>query len=244
MFSARQVPYTIGGLTGWWDASNAATLYDSDTGGAFVAADGAVGRLEDLSGSGRHFTQATLSSRPQRKTNLQNGLGGVRLNGAQHFMGTSANLSTFVTSTASTVFAVAKATAASNDAIAGRNSSVLSSASGGGRGYVCFRDNGTAYSYGYDTQDRIASLSYTVGNWGVFTTRHGSSTLLFRLNGGSDSSASLGTVAFVSGAAQLGNNAWGARLNGDVGELITYNVALSDADMGAVESYLLNKWGL
>lgn len=244
MFVPRQVPATISGLSGWWDFSNGSTMFDATTGGSLVAADAAVARVEDLSGNTRHFTQATSASRPIRKTNIQNGRGTIRLNGSQHFMATSANLSTILPLAQCTVFAVAACASASNDAILDRNSCVLSSSSGGGRGYACFRSNNTAYALGYDTAYRSASLSYTIGTWGVFTTRHDGSTLLFRLNGGSDSSVSLATNAFSSGTAQLGNNAYGARLNGDVGEIIAYNVALSDADRNAVESYLQNKWGI
>lgn len=79
----------IAGLTvqGWYDFSRADTLYDAVSGGSLVSAGGTIARIEDLSGNGRHLTQATAGLRPTRQTAIQNGLdvgrfSGNRLTGA------------------------------------------------------------------------------------------------------------------------------------------------------------------
>lgn len=70
----------------WLDASDAATLYDAITGGAPVAANGAIARWEDKSGNARHATQATLGARPLKKTALLNGLPIVRFDGIDDYL--------------------------------------------------------------------------------------------------------------------------------------------------------------
>lgn len=57
-------PLAISGLTLWLDAKAQGTLFDSNVGGNVIADDGTVGRWEDRSGNGRHFTQATGANRP------------------------------------------------------------------------------------------------------------------------------------------------------------------------------------
>ncbi len=56
------------------DASIATSLYDATSGGSLVAADGAVARWEDQSGSGYHVTQATGTKQPLRRVANRAGL--------------------------------------------------------------------------------------------------------------------------------------------------------------------------
>lgn len=60
------------------DASIAGSLYDAVSGGSLVAADGAVARWEDQSGSGYHVTQATSGYRPLRRVAQQGGLDAIQ----------------------------------------------------------------------------------------------------------------------------------------------------------------------
>jgi hypothetical protein len=247
MFSSRTItPDTISGLTGWWDAGDASTLYDATTGGSLVAADGAVARLQDKSGNNRHFTQATSGSRPERKASIKNGLDVLRFNGSSSQMGNTATYSQVMALTQSTVFIVASATAVTtNNANIWQNATVLAEPpSGTGHGFAVFRSNNTVSSFGYDSAYRTANVSYTAGNWAVFTTRHGSATLAVRVNGGTEGTVALGKREFFSNALSLGVNHNSDYFDGDLGEIVVYNVALSDADMNAVESYLQNKWGI
>jgi hypothetical protein len=246
MFSSRVFsPDTISGLTGWWDASDSSTLFNATTGGSLVSADGAVARLEDKSGNGRHFTQASSEQRPARKTAIQNNRDILRFPGTTK-MNNTATYSDVMSSTQSTVFIVASATSvSSNSDVPQTNAILFSSEASASVGFLGVRSNGTAYSFGYDSAYRTASLSYDAGAWALFTTKHGSSVLSIRLNGGSESTVSLGTRAFFFGTIALAVSQ-GSTLffEGDVGEIITYNVALSDLDRNLVESYLITKWGL
>jgi len=74
-------PSLISGLGLWLDAADSTTLFDADTGGSLPAADGAVGRWEDKSGSGRNCTQGTPNNRPIRKVAQINGIDAIRFDG-------------------------------------------------------------------------------------------------------------------------------------------------------------------
>jgi hypothetical protein len=238
-------PKSLSGLTAWWDASDTATLYDATTGGSLVAADGGVARLEDKSGNSRHFTQSATAERPTRKTSIKNGLDVLRMDGSLTSMVNNATYSQVMLSTASTMFIVACASSiATNNANPYQNVSVLASMLTSGHGFAAFRSNGTILSFGYDSDWRTASVSYTAGDWVALTTRHGSSTLGVRSNGGTEATVALGPRTFFSSALCIGVNSDLKYFNGDIGEVIVYNVALSDANRNAVESYLLTKWGI
>lgn len=59
-------PVSLGSaLSLWLDSNDPATLYDSNSGGSLVSNDGAaIGRWQDKSGNGRHFSQSTVGDRP------------------------------------------------------------------------------------------------------------------------------------------------------------------------------------
>ena len=89
----------------WLDSSVASSVYDSTSGGSLVSANGAIARLEDLSGNSRHYTQSTSGYRPLRKTSVYNGLDVVRFDGVDDKM-----IGPVIVSgtTARTIFMVAK----------------------------------------------------------------------------------------------------------------------------------------
>jgi hypothetical protein len=239
-------PKTLSGLTAWWDASDSATLYDATTGGALVSADGSVARIEDKSGNARHLTQSVSNGRPVRKTAIQNGLDVMRFDGTDDRLDTAVLMSTFISGSACSVFIVAKAAAVNtNSETQAFNDTVFSEASSG-NGFVALRSNGTAASFGYKFDEKVASASYAAGDWKVFTTTHESSSLSLRINGGTASTVGgLSSREFLSNQARVGQNFnQSAFFDGDVGEILTYNVALSTANREAVEAYLLSKWGI
>jgi hypothetical protein len=237
-------PANLAGLTGWWDASDPSTLFDATSGGSLVASDGTVARLQDKSGQGRHFTQSTSGNRPARKTSQQNGRDVLRFDGLDDRM-TAVTFGTLFTSTASTCFIVAKASAASSNSTDAFENDAVFSEGGGSHGFFAVRQNSTVYSFGLSSSYAIASLSYSVGNWACLTTTHNGSTLTAVLNKLNSSSQSLSSRAFLGSATILGANySVSRKFNGDVGEIIAYNVALSTADREKVEDYLMDKWGI
>jgi hypothetical protein len=245
-FSRREFNVAaVSGLTAWWDASDSATLFNASSGGSNSTADQEVGRIEDKSGNGRHFTQSTSGNRPIRKTSQQSGRDVLRFNGTSSRMVTAVTFSDFFSATASTAFVVAKAQSVStNSNFVFENASVLSEGQQA-HGFVTLRSNDTAASFGYVDAYASASLSYVPGSWKVFTTTHDGTNLSFAINGGAPSQTPLGTRTFTSNFLRLGANGnMNVFFDGDVGEVIAFNVALSSSDQSAVEQYLIDKWGL
>lgn len=245
-------PLTIPGLTGWWDASDGGTLFDANSGGSATTADGDVGRWEDKSGNGRHFTQATAADRPRRKTAIQNGLDVVRFDGASEFMSLGVSLGSLIAAEAGTVFIVAKAAAvASNETDVWDNQTVLND-TGLWHGFFALKSDNTVWSYSYDaSSDPSVSRSYTAGNWAILATWHDGANLSARINQGTATSAALATRQQLSNTVTLGTTndvsegGYTAKFfDGDVAEILTSNQALSGADRQRVESYLADKWDI
>jgi len=163
-------------------------------------------------------------------------------------MVTSQAFSTFFGSTQSTVFVVCKATSVStNSNSPDLNDAVLSEGSLA-HGFVMLRSNDTAASFGFGVSPfayTTVSLTYVPGNWKVFSTLHDGTDLAFHINSGSPATGALAARNFVSSNLVLGaNNNVSQFFDGDVGEIITYNVALSSGDRAKVETYLMDKWGI
>lgn len=242
-------PASVATLTFWLDASDSATMFDSTAGGSLVSADGEVARLEEKV-SARHFTQDTISARPIRKTAVRNGLDVLRFDGTADFMEhalASPYLSSLISSDNSTVFVAAKAAAINtDDADVKANAAVLADGATN-HAWSAFR-GATAYSTGAQNVGgrKTVSSSYTAGEWKVFTTRHEWGVIGLRLNGGSEATEELYTRGGMSpGFLKLGAN-YDASVcfEGDLGEVLIYNVALSAGNREAVESYLMTKWAI
>jgi len=237
-------PGDITGLTGWWDASDSSTLFDATSGGSAVAADGSMARIEDKSGNSRHFTQSTAGARPLRKTGVQNSLDVLRLDGSDDFLGTIA-FTTLFSRFQLTSFIVANATTISTDeANPGFNASVFSNTAGTS---IMFgvKSSGSVFVTGFDLVEKFISDNYSAGNWIVLTTFYDGTNLQLRVNGGSPQSVALSAYNSSTGNLRIGANANGSVFfNGDVGEIITYNQAISTADREGLESVLMDKWAI
>lgn len=245
---SRFVPFNpslLTGLTGWWDASDSSRLFDATTGGNLVAADAAIGRLEDKSGNNRHFTQISSFSRPVRKTAIQNGLDVIRFDGSNDNMSSSWTYAVIQAVNASSIFIVAKATTVgTNNADPYSNEVVFSETQGSHMAFLV-KSNNTAGAAGYDGNWKTTTVSYVPGNWVAFSSWHNGSSIFSKINNDADSSTALAGRVFTSGTAFIGQNYNGTqRFDGDFGEMITYNVALSEANRNKVISFLMEKWAL
>ena len=239
-------PSTLPGLTGWWDASDSSTLFDATSGGSAVAADGEVARLEDKSGNGRHFTQSTSSLRPLRKTAVQGGNDVVRFDGSDDWMGADGWVYSAVQSSASSsIFIVSKATTVGTNSVDGWLNEMVFSDAGGNHGAFVLRSNDTAGAIGYNGfNTAFPTVSYVPGNWVVFSSWHEGYDLFAKIDNNAESSGYLGSRSVTGGSVYLGRNFDAARFDGDLGEMITYDVALSEANRNKVISFLMDKWGL
>lgn len=244
---SRFVPFdlsSVAGMTGWWDASDSSTLFDATTGGSAVAADGSVARLEDKSGNGRHFTQTSSGIRPVRKTAVQNGLDAARFSFSLLEANGSCLYVDLQPASASTIFIVAKATTVNTNSGDVYDNETVFSESSGAQGAFVLKSDDTVSAYGFNGGHTTATVAYVPGSWIVFSSWHNGSSIYAKVNEQASSSTSLGTRTFTSGQPFLGRNWNTAYFDGDFGEMVTYSVALSDADRLNVISHLMDKWGI
>jgi hypothetical protein len=237
------VPSDVANLTCWLDAT--VGLFDATTGGSAVTTDAsAVARWEDQSGNGRHFTQATSNDRPMLKTSTLNSNNIVRFDGSNDKL-TSVAASNFVSASAHSVFVVGKAASVStNAASAFQNSAFYGDSSG----YISIYLTSTSLmgAYNWDGNADTATRSYTIGNNAIFYSQLSGGSIRARINGGTEASTVSGNTEVLTGTMQVGRqyNQNTYCLNGDIAEIIFYNVGLSSTNREKVEGYLAHKWGL
>lgn len=240
-------PTLVPGLTGWWDASDSATLFDATSGGSAVAADGGVARWEDKSGNGRHWTQGTSGNRPARKTAVRNSLDVLRFDGSNDLMQANGwQADDVVSASAFTCFAVAVATSVTTDSGLGFSNQMITGDEAAWLSLFFFRSSGLVGVFATDSDFRSVTSSYSAGDWKAFSSWWSSSNeqLSLTVNGGTASTAALASLFGTANGMNLGAGGSNTRLNGDIAELIFYNVALSATDREAVESYLIDKWAI
>jgi hypothetical protein len=251
-------PTSLTGLQLWLDASDASTLFDATSGGSLVAADGAVARWADKSGNARHFTQATAGSRPARKTNQQNGLDALLLDGSNDHMIGGDYLDLNGTNQITVFLAIKVRTSSVNsiELINKRDNTGTDS------GWYFYTNSSGKLETGL-----VSSGTYFVleSNSAVAALNSGA-VLTFKTTAGSATSATAqyrngsqiaSTVTFnqtqaasnVSKAIYLGilefpTGTFARPFDGNFCEVIAYDTALSDANRAAVESYLMSKWGI
>jgi len=236
-------PGDITGLTGWWDASDSSTLFDATSGGSAVATDGSVARIEDKSGNNRHFTQTTAGARPLRKTGVQNSLDVLRLDGSDDFLQSSFTFSNIFTLTQFTCFVVANATTISASNFVRTSAPPALADTFGFTGFFCVHNTNELLSF---AQFSEVTDTYAGSAWLVVAVTFNGSNLSMTVNGSSAGSAALFSIGASANSANyaIGRSLGATFFNGDVGEIITYNQAISTADREGLESVLMDKWAI
>jgi hypothetical protein len=236
-------PSDVSNLTCWLDATTG--LFDATSGGSAVTSNaGAVARWEDQSGNGRHFTQATSNDRPTLRTSVLNSKSIVRFDGTNDKL-TGAAASNFISSTAHSVFVVGKAASVSTNSINSYENAALYGDTGGFMS-IYFRSTGLVGAYVWDGNDDTATRSYTINTNAIFYSELSSASIRARLNGGAEAATASGSTQGTGNTMQVGRqyNTNSYCLNGDIAEILFYNVGLSSTDREKVEGYLAHKWGL
>lgn len=230
-------PSDITGLSAWFDAADASTLYDATSGGSLVAADGSIARWEDKSGNAAHATQSGASNRPIRKTSVQGGKDVVRFDGSSDFLSVSVALGSGVT-----FFVVATPSTALDSYLWGTNGNANSPTV-----LTNYTNSGVRRAWEwYSTTDRVI-MATTQPGFSVLAITHVDSGPMFGYINGSQVTtiASPGYTTSGLNVASIASaqNAIGA-FGGDIAELLIYDSALSSTDRQSVEAYLTAKWGI
>ena len=234
-------PTQIAGLQLWLDAADGSTLFDATNGGSLVAVDGTVRRWQDKSGNQRHCTE--FGSGPQRKAAQINGRDVVRFNGTNaQLSGTSTpgagnQRTTFVVATSNTSIGEILQIGAHRNGGAGflhRASTGSGNTIIGGDLYtnnltISGRELPVTSAFvGCIVQESRSSFQYfhNAASYPVTGTLNS-----FSMNEGYFIGALRGTFSFRF-------------FDGDIGEIIIYDSALSGTNRAAVEAYLISKWGV
>jgi fibronectin-binding autotransporter adhesin len=230
----QAVPTTpVAGTSLWLDAADSSSV---------VLSSGLVSAWNDKSGNGRNATQVNVANQPGYITNpLVGSQGVIDFNGSQKFL--DVNLG-FLTGTPYTIFAVEgkQSTAAGNYYIGTRGSTTNNAL------HIGYRTDTTVTfaQFGNDITTAV-NPAYAYTGTQVFrlwtdtlNTTSGRSILL---NGVSQGTIPSTATLNVSGGGVIGQgHNTTTQYNGDLGEVIIYNSALSTTDRQTVETYLNWKW--
>lgn len=231
---------SIASLQARFDFSDISTLWQDTGGTTQVNADGQkIQRIDDLSGNGYNATE--LVDSPTYKASIQNSLSVGRFDGTDDVLQGTA-ISNLIAADAYTIMAAVKYTTVGGGGIAGYDNEGFLSDAGGYWGTMAY--TGQAGAYNYDGTSDIAVASYTAGNWMLIQTAHRSGNIEVRINGGAATSTASGNTLSLASSMLLGRHYNLYYFDGDLGEALIYNTALSLSDINNVGDYLATKWGL
>jgi hypothetical protein len=225
-------PASVAGLLGWWKADSLFALADGDP----------VSVWPDSSANGRNATQSG-GARPVFKTNILNGQPTVlfRNTGVRQFMTLATQIDTSGAVPLWTAFVVMKLFGSQ-----GTGSDLMALGAAGGiygdnsceisayNGWVTFNAQGSARTFGADQSPA----------WHVFTTHNAVAGPKMYIDGISRT-LNVGTIVSTNNFGLIGTTPGQIYLSdGYIAEILIYNSILSDANRGAVETYLKAKYGL
>jgi hypothetical protein len=232
---------TTSGLYAWYDASSA-SLYSADTGGSLVTADGGgVRRLEDSSGNGRHLQTYGIGGPSSLVAAGQNGRNYLQMGPGNNptNLRTAANRESgsFLVTNPMTVFAVWRPNTQFDTLI--RNLEYSWGGNDWASAVRLYLDWGKP-AFETPTQSNWTGQSIRNQQWFLMrATLNGTSSSL-HVNGAYEAPMSgIADAAFTHPCGDI----W---LQGvfQVGELVFYTGALSSGTASAIDSYLMNKWGI
>jgi hypothetical protein len=229
--AAPSNPGGIGTAPVWWVKADAGTYQDAARTTPATADGDPVGGWVDQSTSAKHLAQSTSSKRPVLKLNIQNSLPAIRFDGVDDFMdAASAVLSS---AAAWTAFIVHKTT----------GDIIWAGGIGGSTNNQLRIGQGGTYTLSmYDGSNNPISLTAAPART-VWTQAAYQNGPHYWVNGTSrDNAGTIGNMSQQRFFADVNGTA--ALVNGDVGEILIYNTALSSGDRAAVESYLQARWAL
>lgn len=231
-----KAPNLVTGLTGWWEAFDASTLY-TDAGTTPVSADSdLVYQMNDKSGNNRHWVQATEARRPLYKVNLQNGKSGLDFDGTNHGMG-GLTLANLFGASAKTLFLAVKINVlTASGFIFGDSSGYWNST---------MQNPSTLWqTANYDgTTNLTTGITVAAGAALLYTYYHdGVNHADQKNNGAITTPVAAGATALMTPSVYIGG-LFGVSLmlDGEFYGAATYNEVVAEADRAAVNLYFMNQ---
>jgi hypothetical protein len=244
--AAGNIIQTTSGLYAWYDAADANSLYNAQSGGSVVTSDnGLIYRVADKSGNSRHlYTFDNGSSVPRLALAAKNGRNAILFDNTSRgdTFKTAANRESgsFNTGNPLTIFAVWKPLDAESNIVADLPYSW------GDREYstaVILGLRAGAVRVFAPQQGAWGGANYSrSGNWLCVRARLSGATTSLTVNGATDGPA----FGYSEGTQELTHPCADFRMTGSFqfGELVFFSGALSDSTASAIETYLMTKWGI
>lgn len=241
--AAVVTPLSIPTLTGWYDFSDIATLFQDTARATPVTADAQlIGSVADKSGGGRHLARGgAAGTEPVYKAAIRNGRSISRWDSTKWMLSGT----TFAADTEQTIIVVANNTGGTtlmspwsrsnntNNRFTGNwNNSVNSLGAFFGTGAGSYSELWASATTGWVVVTTI------VNNTGPISQVYGDRTLRSSATG--TPSVILGTQTAI-GSRQIGSLSNG--FNSDIGEVLVFSTALGTADRVAAETFLKARWG-
>jgi len=235
-------PGSISGLQGWWDMSDLS---------AITEVSGDVSQLDDKSGSGNHMAQGTGSFQPRTGDSSQNGLNVLTFNGSTDFLtaGSPSNL-VFGTGDFTVLGVFKKLTTSNRDTVFGYGGGNT----GGERYELLIHDQKPRAQFDDNAaKEEVDSGVVVTGTWvSAISLRRGLTQEVW-VDGAIEGTNGLSAGYDIQPnfPADIGamTNAPGSParweyFDGDIGEVLVYNKALSTSEIADLETYFVDKWGI
>lgn len=239
-------PTDISGLK-FWIKADSLSLSDNDP----------ISTWADQSGNSNNAT-ASLTARPLYKTNIQNSLPVARFDGSNDVMEV-ANTAIVGGETGMSIFMVVKEAALTLNKVYLSKWDYATAGCFAAQTYQGASDEIQLYfadsagdagvNYGFSLDGDLGTNFYLIEFIYNGTLTNTNRIKTYR-NGTALTTGTQGTIGTslqsVSSTLKIGQfgGALTRNFNGDFGEILLYNAALSDGDRQLVENYLIDKWGL
>lgn len=248
MLSTRG-PRHIGVAPALWLSADRGCFTTHDGSTRCQANDAAVGRWEDFSGNGRHYTQASAGNRPTFQLNVVRGRPAVRFDGANDFL-SGVDLSSL---TAAEMFIVLKS---ANDPPGGPAQggfwtfgSQDGAGSGASRSTHPYSDGNIYDSFGTTSRKSTGNPTPSLAAWHLYNVISVAGEWTSNINGTQHYTTGSNTVGFrtntaigVSGESGLAN--LGSFFDGDVAEIALYPAKLSAGQRTIINNYVALRYGI
>lgn len=238
-------PDTISGLKLWLKPETLTSYIDGQ----------AVSSWTDSSGSGNTALQADTSKQPFLRMNAFNGRSVVRFDGTKaipFYLQIADNAGLDFTRITAFAAIIDNGTGANGQrTIFCKNPSVSS----GSPAYVLWRETGGGnvnkmdlnLTIGGVNSDHFSTSTLTTGTAAVVDAYYDGTNVYHDRNGSADgSSAQAGNIDATTGSLQIGGFTAAfsdsGLFDGDIAEILLYNVALSATDRANVQAYLMDKY--
>jgi hypothetical protein len=239
-------PKDVGGLQLYLLDSGPFWQDSARTTGASADAD-PIGAWDDLSGNGRHVTQATSGKRPQLKLSIQNGKSVVRFDGTDDYLGGLTNVAGLAITGDFTIFAAFTRSSATYACPVSYQTNAGSinayefrtNSNGPSDTLLLLRADGSSGAEG-----GACNLVNTVGTFNIWTIKDASKTITFWRDTSSETEAPYTHTPTTDANSELvvGNRRSGGSYDlpclMDVAAVLVYDSALSDTDRTNVRDFL------